>query len=341
MDAARTTTGTGTTQLPGWAGAAVSLTGRPARRRPLVLPAQWAATPLTVVMPTYDEALTLTVVADALLALPLPGLRLLVVDDASPDGTGQLAERLALRHNTPGRPWRMAVLHRPAKAGLGRAYAAGMRWALAEQGSGYVLQMDADGSHPVAAVPELLGVACSLGAGLVVGSRYAPGGTLSARWALHRRLLSGCGNRYARTVLGSRVRDLTGGFNLWGVETLRRLRPATAGSTGYAFQMELKHRALRAGARAVEVPITFAERRAGDSKMSLAVQTEAALLPWRLRLRDLREVPAPPALRRLPLLRRDRVRPRTAPPAGIGVGAGPRRTAAAGAATAAPGLRGR
>ncbi|NJP66188.1 polyprenol monophosphomannose synthase [Streptomyces spiramenti] len=293
MESARTTTGTGTTRLPGWSGAAVPLTGRPARRRPRVLPAEWAATPLTVVMPTYDEALTLTVVADALLALPLPGLRLLVVDDASPDGTGRLAERLALRHNTPGRPWRMAVLHRPAKTGLGRAYAAGMGRALAEQGGGYVLQMDADGSHPVAAVPELLGVARSLGAGLVVGSRYVPGGVLSTRWGLHRRLLSGCGNRYAQTVLRSRVRDLTGGFNLWSAETLRRLRPATAGSTGYAFQVEIKHRALRAGCRAVEVPITFAERRAGVSKMSFAVQAEAAALPWRLRLRDLREARGP------------------------------------------------
>ncbi len=282
MKPARTTTGTGPTALPGWSGA-VPRAGRVRRRPPLPLPAEWAATPLTVVMPTYNEALTLPVVADALLALPLPGLRLLVVDDASPDGTGRLAERLALRHNAPGRP-RMAVLHRPGKAGLGRAYAAGMRQALAD-GAGYVLQMDADGSHPTAVVPAMLGVARSTGAGLVIGSRYVAGGALSAEWGLHRRLLSGCANLYAQAVLASRVRDLTGGFNLWSAQTLRALRPGTAGSAGYAFQMELKYRALRRGCRPVEVPITFTERRAGASKMSAAVQVEAALLPWRLRLR--------------------------------------------------------
>jgi dolichol-phosphate mannosyltransferase len=263
------------------------------RRRTGPLPAEWADSALTVVLPTYNEARTLPRAVAGLLALDLPGLRLLVVDDASPDGTGQLAERLARRHNTADRT-RLAVLHRPAKEGLGRAYAAGMRRALAE-GAGYVLQMDADGSHPVAAVPQLLGVARATGAGLVIGSRYVAGGTLSARWGRHRRLLSGCANAYAGTILRTRIRDLTGGFNLWRAETLRAADPATAGSAGYGFQLELKYRAMRLGCRPVEVPIRFAERQAGSSKMSAAVQWEAALLPWRLRLRLRPARPAGPA----------------------------------------------
>ncbi|MGW1073207.1 polyprenol monophosphomannose synthase [Streptomyces sp. NPDC002537] len=250
------------------------------------LPAEWGRTPTTVVMPTYNEADNLPAMAEALMALPLEGLRLLVVDDSSPDGTGKIAEDLAERHNTPDRT-RMSVLHRTAKDGLGRAYAAGMARAV-DEGAAYVVQMDADGSHPAAKVPELLGVALATGADVVVGSRYVPGGTLSDAWGVHRRLLSRWANAYASTILGTRVRDITGGFNLWSAAALRALDLATVDSAGYSFQVEMKYRALRAGRTVMEVPIHFEDRTVGESKMNLAVQLESVAMPWRLRARAAR-----------------------------------------------------
>ncbi|MQS07197.1 glycosyltransferase [Streptomyces sp. IF17] len=258
-----------------------------------ILPQEWARTPVLVVMPTYNEAGTLPGVVAELMALPLPGLRLLIVDDASPDGTGRIAEGLARRYGGPGRPGRVTVLHRPVKRGLGRAYAAGMRrareLAAAPEGAGgaggtggYVVQMDADGSHPAAVLPEMVGVARSTGAGLVIGSRYVAGGRLAAGWERHRRMLSRGANAYAGALLGTGIRDLTGGFNLWREEALWAVAPQNAAGAGHAFQLELKHRAVVRGVRVVEVPIRFGARRAGDSKLSAAVQWEAAVLPWRL-----------------------------------------------------------
>ncbi|UED86033.1 glycosyltransferase [Streptomyces profundus] len=245
----------------------------------MVVPVSGAGTPVTVVMPTYNEATTLPRTAAALLALPLPGLRLLVVDDNSPDGTGEIADGLAKRH-----PERVEVLHRPAKSGLGRAYAAGLGHALRDGDARYLLQMDADGSHAVADVPRLLGAALSSGAGLVVGSRYVPGGRLAADWSAHRRLLSRWANRYLTAVLRGGPRDITAGFVLWRADTLRALGPAPARSVGYGFQVELKYAAVRAGCPVVEIPIGFAGRLDGASKLSAASQLEAALLPWRLLL---------------------------------------------------------
>ena len=236
------------------------------------------AVAVTVVMPTYNEAETLPVVADELLTLPLHGLRLLVVDDASPDGTGHVADELAARH-----PERVQVLHRAGKDGLGRAYAAGMTAAVA-QGADYVLQMDADGSHPVRHVPQLLGSALATGADLVVGSRYVPGGRLAAGWPTHRRVLSRWANRYVDTVLRTGLRDITAGFALWRAPVVAELDLERTRSAGYSFQIELKHAAVRAGRSVVEIPIHFEERRQGVSKMSAAVQLEAAMLPWRLLL---------------------------------------------------------
>ncbi|MFI9206347.1 polyprenol monophosphomannose synthase [Streptomyces sp. NPDC053048] len=256
----------------------------PAHAKPL--PAEWGRTPLTVVMPTYNEAQNLPTMAEALMALPLPGLRLLVVDDNSPDGTGTIAEQLAEKYNEPGRD-RMGVLHRTAKDGLGRAYAAGMDRAVTE-GAAYVLQMDADGSHPADRVGELLGVALATGADVVVGSRYVPGGTLSDAWGAHRKLLSRWANAYASGILGTRVRDITGGFNLWSADALRAIDLASVDSAGYSFQVEMKYRALRAGFTVVEVPIHFEDRAAGESKMNLAVQLESVAMPWRLRSKALR-----------------------------------------------------
>lgn len=254
------------------------------RTREHTLPEEWAATPLTVVMPTYNEAGTLAASCLRVLSLPLPGLHLKVVDDNSPDGTGALAEVLAARANATASTRRMSVLHRPGKEGLGRAYAEGMAQAV-DEGARYVLQMDADGSHPAEEIPRMLGVALATDCGLVVGSRYITGGSLSTDWPVHRRLLSAWANWYVARVLGLRLRDITAGFTLWREDVLRDVVLGRAGSSGYSFQVEAKYLALRAGNVAIEVPIRFTEREAGASKMTLAVQLESALLPWRLRLR--------------------------------------------------------
>ncbi len=250
---------------------------------PAALPDDWADTPVTVVMPTYNEIGSLEATVEQVMALPLPGLHLKVVDDSSPDGTGELAEKLAERHLLDGKP-RISVLHRKGKDGLGKAYAAGMSLAV-EEGARYVVQMDADGSHPASAIPQMLGTALSTGAGVVVGSRYVPGGELAEEWGWHRRLLSRWANAYAGTILSTRVRDITAGFNLWSAEALHAVDLATLESAGYSFQVELKFRAVHAGFSALEIPIRFEERRAGESKMSLSVQLESAVVPWRLRMR--------------------------------------------------------
>src|SRR5882757_7706134 len=152
------------------------------------LPSDWSRLPLTIVMPTYNEAANLPRMVDLVMGLPLDGLHLKIVDDSSPDGTGRLADELATKHNSTGRR-RMSVLHRTEKDGLGRAYATGMAAAL-DEGAEFVVQMDADGSHPGHVVPHMLGTAMSTGAGFVVGSRYVDGGSLDEQWGLHRRLLS-------------------------------------------------------------------------------------------------------------------------------------------------------
>ncbi|MET9733740.1 polyprenol monophosphomannose synthase [Streptomyces sp. NPDC006458] len=237
---------------------------------------------VTIVMPTYNEAGNLPRMAEAVLSLPLPGLHLKIVDDSSPDGTGRIAEELAEKYNADGP--RMSVLHRTEKDGLGRAYVAGMSAALAE-GAAYVVQMDADGSHPVEAVPRMLERAVTEGVGLVIGSRYVEGGALDEDWGRHRVLLSRFANRYARTVLGTDIRDITAGFNLWAAATLHDVDLSALDSAGYSFQVELKYKAVRAGHRAVEIPIRFEERMEGTSKMTLRTQLESAVVPIRLRLK--------------------------------------------------------
>jgi len=225
----------------------------------------------TVVVPTYDERENLAPLVEAILALP-GDFRVLVADDASPDGTGAEADRLAAAH-----AGRVSVLHRPGKEGLGRAYGAGFARALAD-GADLVFQMDADHSHDPAVLPLLRAPLESGEADLVLGSRYVPGGG-TAGWGLLRRLLSRWGSFYARTVLGIPQRDLTGGFKGWRGTLLERVCLAPTASRGYSFQVEMTLRAVRAGARVREVPITFTERRAGRSKMSLAIALEAA---WRV-----------------------------------------------------------
>jgi dolichol-phosphate mannosyltransferase len=235
-----------------------------------------------VIVPTYDERDNLPGIIDRALAAIPDQVHVLVVDDNSPDGTGEVAEEIALY-----RP-RVHVLHRQAKSGLGPAYLAGFSWAI-EQGFDAVVEMDADGSHAPEDLPRLI-------AGLetheiVLGSRWVPGGRVE-NWPLHRELLSRGGNAYARMVLGIRVRDATGGFRAIRVEVLQRIAIAGIASQGYCFQIDLLWRALVAGTSVLEIPITFSERAQGRSKMSGRIVVEALfrVTQWgiarRLRARD-------------------------------------------------------
>jgi dolichol-phosphate mannosyltransferase len=231
------------------------------------------SSPAWIILPTYNEAENLEPLVRAVLGA-LPDARVLVVDDGSPDGTGEIAERLASELA------QIEVLHRPHKAGLGLAYVSGFVHAL-RAGAGYVVEMDADFSHDPADLPRMLAAAHE-GADLVLGSRYVPGGGVRD-WDLLRRVISRGGCRYARAVLGVGVRDLTGGFKCFRAETLRAIDFETVRSQGYAFQVELTYRALARGLEVREVPITFRERSAGESKMSARIALEAMWLVPALR----------------------------------------------------------
>jgi dolichol-phosphate mannosyltransferase len=221
-------------------------------------------------LPTYNERENLEQMIQALGGvLDTTTDRVLVVDDGSPDGTGEIADRLASEL-----PW-VSVLHRETKEGIGPAYVAGFRRALAE-GAELVLEMDCDFSHDPADVPRL--IAASEHADLVLGSRYAPGGG-TANWGLLRRVVSRGGCLYAQLLLGLRVRDLTGGFKCFRREALEAIDLAALSAHGYAFQIETTYRVKRAGLRVEEVPITFVERRAGASKMTGSIVAEAM---WRV-----------------------------------------------------------
>ena len=216
----------------------------------------------TVCLPTYNEHENLGPMVRALEPL---GVRVLVIDDNSPDGTGELADRLAAEHEF------VDVLHRERKEGLGPAYIAGFRRALAED-AGLILEMDCDFSHDPADVPRL--IAAAAGADLVLGSRYVEGGSIGS-WGAVRRFVSSGGSWYARVLLGVGVHDLTGGFKCFRREVLETLDLRAIDSRGYAFQIETTYRALRAGYRVVEVPITFVDREHGGSKMSRSIVLEA------------------------------------------------------------------
>jgi len=232
---------------------------------------------ITVVVPTYNEKDNLPKLVDQLLALPLEGLRILVVDDNSPDGTGEVADKMAAET-----PEHVDVLHRTVKDGLGRAYITGMTRAL-EDGADIVVQMDADLSHPSSVIPVMIETLRTTDAGVVLGSRYVAGGKVAAEWPWHRRALSAWANFYVNAILRLHVRDATAGFKAWHAATLRAINLETIRSNGYSFQVEMNYRAVRAGRSIAEVPITFSERAEGVSKMSLKVQLESALTPWRLR----------------------------------------------------------
>lgn len=232
---------------------------------------------VVVVVPTYNERETLPVLTDLLASLALPDLHIVVVDDDSPDGTGAVADEIAAREDGT-----VHVLHRAQKAGLGRAYVAGITRALAD-GADVVIQMDADLSHPVTAIPAMLDALRKGDAGLVIGSRYVPGGSVADDWPATRRLLSRFANSYVNAILGLGIHDATAGFKAWRADVLRAIDLESVTSSGYSFQVEMNERAARLGCHVVEVPIRFAERTSGVSKMSLAVQLESARTPWRLR----------------------------------------------------------
>ena len=243
--------------------------------------------PVWIVLPTYDEAENVVPLLDAVLAVADAAaidVRILVVDDGSPDGTADLADGVAARDP------RVGVLRRPRKEGIGPAYRAGFRRAL-DGGAGLVVEMDCDFSHDPARLPEL--VAAAAQADVVLGSRYVPGGGV-ARWGAVRRAISRAGCWYAQAILRVEVRDLTGGFKCFRREVLEAIPLDEVTAAGYGFQIEMTYRALVLGFRVVEVPITFTERERGSSKMSRRIVWEAAVLVPRLR-RRLGPVPDRPA----------------------------------------------
>ena len=243
---------------------------------------------LTVVLPTFNEAENLPAMAAALSALPLPNFQLLVVDDNSPDGTGKIADQLAAQYNhaqddtlmaPPKRP-RIQVMHRSGKAGLGTAYVAGIRRALAD-GADFIVQMDADFSHSPAYIVQMLGVMLVTDTDVVIGSRYVPGGTLDEGWGWGRRFLSWWANLYSRMILGLRIRDMTAGFKLWKRAALLGIGLHTVRSNGYTFQVEMAYLCERLGYRLIEIPIHFEDRRIGHSKMDIPVKLNRPGAPGR------------------------------------------------------------
>jgi dolichol-phosphate mannosyltransferase len=231
---------------------------------------------VTVCLPTYNERENIEAMLRALATL---GVRVLVIDDNSPDGTGEIADRLAVELDV------VSVLHRERKEGLGPAYLAGFRRALAD-GAELIVEMDCDFSHDPSDVPRLV-AAAEGGADLVLGSRYVPGGG-TANWGLVRRIVSWGGSFYARVVLGVRIRDLTGGFKCYRRQVLEAIDLNAIHSKGYAFQIEGTYRTLRKGFEVREVPIRFADRTQGTSKMSRTIFLEAVVNVPRLRLAALR-----------------------------------------------------
>jgi dolichol-phosphate mannosyltransferase len=240
--------------------------------------------PAIVAIPTYNERDNIETTVEAALT-GCPHIDVLVVDDSSPDGTGELADALAAAHD------RVHVLHRAEKQGLGAAYLAAFAWA-ADRGYRTVVEMDADGSHDPADLPRLL-AALDEGAEVALGSRYIPGGSVR-NWALHRLALSRCAGIYTRAMLGLHVQDVTAGYRAYRIDALQKLQLDTVNSVGYCFQIDLTWRAVKAGFTIREVPIVFTERRAGASKMNGAITVEALwnVTRWGMahRARQLRRV---------------------------------------------------
>ena len=232
-----------------------------------------------VVVPTYNESGNLPAMTEALFGLGIDDLQILIVDDASPDGTGQVADRLQEQH-----PGRFHVMHRHGKQGLGTAYIQGFTWAL-EQEAEAVIQMDADFSHPPTAIPHMLAAIGSYD--VVVGSRYVKGGRTDERWGWGRKFLSWWANSvWVRLALGVHTKDATAGFKCWQASALRRMDLNSIRSNGYIFQVEMCYVAEQIGLRILEIPIHFDDRRIGQSKMDMRVKVEAALRVFEIRRRQ-------------------------------------------------------
>lgn len=227
------------------------------------------------IIPTYNESENLPKLVSALFSQEIPGFNILIVDDNSPDGTGEVAEELSKIHSG-----RIMVLHRKSKEGLGKAYIQAFRYSL-DKGADVIGMMDADLSHPPEKLPSLIEALNN--ADVVIGSRYTQGGSLDKTWPFWRKALSSFGNTYARTILGLPIRDATGGYRVWRRSALEAIPFEESRSNGYVFIVELAYMAKLAGLTFAEVPIYFAERVHGDSKMSLKIQIEAALRVWQLR----------------------------------------------------------
>ena len=240
-------------------------------------------TKTSIVIPTFNEAENLPILIRTLFGLGISDLHILIVDDNSPDGTGDIAEEL--KNEYPGK---ISVIHREGKLGLGTAYITGFKYCLKE-GAERVVQMDADFSHNPDKVKVLLEGLNDYD--MVLGSRYVSGGSLDEDWAIWRKGLSAFGNLYSRFIVGMKVKDITGGFRAWRRETLQGIPLDRVKSQGYAFQIEMAYITQLKGFSILETPIYFAERTRGDSKMSFKIQIEAALRVWSIlaEYRDLRK----------------------------------------------------
>ena len=229
---------------------------------------------INLILPTYNEAENLPRLIPVLFNLPIQDLNILIIDDNSPDGTGEIAEKLALEY-----PGKIQVVHRKGKLGLGSAYILGFKMAL-ENGADAIGQMDSDFSLPPEKLPELIdGIN---GYDIAIGSRYIKGGSLDKKWPLWRKALSAWGNFYARSILRIPTKDVTGGFRLWSRHVLENLPLERVISNGYIFQVEMAHITNLLGFQSTEIPIYFADRRWGDSKMNFKIQVEAAFRVWQV-----------------------------------------------------------
>jgi dolichol-phosphate mannosyltransferase len=229
-------------------------------------------TKVLVVLPTYNEADNLPKMVAALLALAIPNLEILIIDDNSPDGTGQVADQLAKTHAA-----QLHVIHRQGKLGLGTAYLTGFAWAL-ERGADFIIQMDADFSHSPSYIPQLLAAIDNYD--VVVGSRYVSGGSIEEAWSAWRWFLSWWANSvWARLILGVRTKDATAGFKCWSRHALERIPLEQVNANGYVFQVEMCYLSEKLKLRIHEIPIYFEDRRIGQSKMTVPVKLEAA---WRV-----------------------------------------------------------
>lgn len=245
---------------------------------PAQIPEPWRSAAVTVVLPTYQESGNIATITRALFSLPLGNLRVLVVDDNSPDGTGEIAESLADEY---GR-YRLGVVHRPGKEGLGKAYIDGMSRAI-EAGAEFVVQMDSDLSHGPEYLPGMLGTLLAANSDVVIGSRYVVGASVGEEWPWRRKALSGFANSYVRSLLHLGVRDITAGYKIWRATALQAIDLSSIRSSGYSFQVEMNYRAVMQGLKIVELPIHFSDRIEGESKMNGKIQIESAFMPFSLK----------------------------------------------------------